>query len=132
MSGPIEIRKECSHLGNLERDLVLQNIEQLKAKAKSQKTDPRSLYTEMHHLTGQAVLAQSQTYEPFRQKVNRERNDAPWHSKSSPDLSKIEIPNELKTTLRGMTFYYDDSGPDDSERIIMFTTDQNIEVFNYF
>ena len=74
------------------------------------------------------MLAQSQTYEPFRQQVNRKRNDEAWHYKSPPDLSQIDIPEQLKTTIRGMTFYYDDSGADDNERIILFTTDQNIQV----
>lgn len=116
----------------MERDEVLLKKNFVLKKSKETKETPRNLHIQTHATTGEAVLAQSQNYEAFRQHVNRERNDEAWHTKSPPDLSQIDIPDELKNTLRGMTFYYDDSGSEDPERIILFTTDSNIEVYLIF
>lgn len=48
------------------------------------------------------------------------------------NLCDYDVPDSLRKTYRGEDFYWDDSGKDDTERIIIFTTLKNIELINQF
>lgn len=41
-------------------------------------------------------------------------------------LREIVVPHSLQYTIRGAKFYFEDSGPEDKNRIILFTTRENL------
>ena len=43
-------------------------------------------------------------------------------------LAEIDIPDEYRFTYKNEKFYYDDSGANDQERILVFTTEANIKL----
>lgn len=45
-------------------------------------------------------------------------------------IAEIKIPDELKKTYRNEEFYWDDSGSDDKNRVIVFTTEKNLSLLN--
>lgn len=51
--------------------------------------------------------------------------------KEGKDLSEIVIPDNLTHTLKHKhLFYWDDSGQKDKNRIIVFTTQNNLDILN--
>ncbi|KAG0440741.1 hypothetical protein DMUE_1521 [Dictyocoela muelleri] len=45
--------------------------------------------------------------------------------------SSYDIPNELQVTLRNKKFLFFDSGMDDENRVVVFTTSENLENFMF-
>ena len=64
------------------------------------------------------------------QVINRLRNKAAGYGRytNAKCLSKIEIPLALHSTYKDEKFYWDDTGNDDPNRIIIFTTEKNLSL----
>lgn len=48
------------------------------------------------------------------------------------DLKSVVIPEDLRLTYKGSKFYWDDSGANDSKRIIIFTTRSNLDMLDKY
>lgn len=49
------------------------------------------------------------------------------YGKNPQNVKEIDLKPELKVTLRKKLFLWDDSGADDPQRILVFTTKRDIE-----
>jgi hypothetical protein len=47
-------------------------------------------------------------------------------------LSEIDIPENLRNTYKDARFYWDDSGKKDKNRVILFTTERNLDLLNKY
>ncbi|RNA44359.1 hypothetical protein BpHYR1_051270 [Brachionus plicatilis] len=99
-----------NHKPDMKRIQVLQSNETIKKRAKESKDKPRTIVTE----------------------TNKEIDlDAkPGFGKEFEDLSKIVVIDELSVTCRRDRFFWDDSGTDDPERILIFTTKENLKLLD--
>jgi hypothetical protein len=68
----------------------------------------------------------------LRQLINRTRNYILGHGFNAKCLSQIEIPEELRKTTKDELFYWDDSGNDDKNRVILFTTEKNLTLLDRY
>lgn len=70
----------------------------------------------------------------LRQAIINERNrNLPDLGVNATSLESIDLNNVLRTTAAGSPFLYYDSGPETGdERILIFTTESNIDKFNDF
>ena len=115
---------------NIERSLVLQNKELTKEKSKDTQINPRQLFINTHKYNSDEIIVQSQNYTAFRQNVNRNRIECDWYGENPPDLSSYDVPEDLKITFKKMQFYWDDSGKTDEKRLIIFTTQKNLQMLD--
>lgn len=108
-------------------------MKKIKFKSQDTQMNPRQLYIDANKYNSDEVIAQSQSYNAFRQNINRERNSGcEWYGENPNDLSNYEVPNSLRKTYRGDDFYWDDSSKDDANRIIVFTTQKNLDQMENF
>ncbi|RNA11180.1 hypothetical protein BpHYR1_049113 [Brachionus plicatilis] len=69
-------------------------------------------------------------YDASRAKIKRARSNKAGAGKEFDELSKVEIKEELKVTYRNEKFLWGDSGSDDPERILVFTTKENLKLLD--
>ena len=60
------------------------------------------------------------------------RNGKAGHGFNAKLLSQIEIPENLRNNYKGQKFYWEDSGNNDKNRIILFTTQKNLELLDKY
>jgi hypothetical protein len=77
-------------------------------------------------------MAEMTRRDALRQMINRHRNAKLGHHFTAKCLSQIEIPVSLHNTFRDELFYWDDSGNDDKNRVILFTTKENLKLLDSY
>ncbi|CAF0877868.1 unnamed protein product, partial [Brachionus calyciflorus] len=128
---PLIHTKKHNHLPEKNRHATLERIEEIKLKAINSNDPPRSILIEIQKgLNASAIGAMSKP-DALRQMINRLRAKKFSFKKfGATSLAEISIPPELKKTFNGEEFYWDDSGADDKNRVIIFTTKKSIEILN--
>ncbi|CAF0977012.1 unnamed protein product [Brachionus calyciflorus] len=66
----------------------------------------------------------------IRRLINKTRNDKTDKGYNAKSLAELVIPEDLKFTLKGKNFYFGDSGQNDKNRVIFFTTEENLKLLS--
>lgn len=117
-----------NHKPDMKRIKVLQSNETIKKRAKESKDKPRTIVNKTNKEIDLDAVMQLSNYNACRSKINRERSKKPGFGKEFEDLSKIIVIDELSVTCRRDRFFWEDSGTDDPERILIFTTKENLKL----
>ena len=79
-------------------------------------------------MSNEATIA-APSYEALQRQVERRRKSG--YNLSEPScVGNIRIPNEFMVTSSGQQFLHHDSGPSDSKRFLVFSTNQNLAVLS--
>ena len=62
LKGPVEVRKECEHLMNYERETLLKAKDGARLASKNINDAPRTMHINIHATTSEDVLVQSHYY----------------------------------------------------------------------
>lgn len=126
LSPPLEIINEHTHLPNFEAREVLLSTKKMKTRAKKSHEPPRVIITESNKGLSEAAADQAPRYNAFRQVISRQRDMG--YGVEFKSLAIITIPPTLQLTFKNSRFYWDDSGPDDKNRIIIFSTKEKFDL----
>ena len=96
-------------------------MEDIKLKAKLTKSDPRTIIRDCNKDTSDAGIVKLRSQDSLRQTIGRIRSKAIGACTVS-SINDIKVPDELQFTYKKEKFYWDDSGEDDENRVIIFTT----------
>ena len=90
------------------------------------KDDPRSIVNDILGKASKNAISKMSRPAALAQRIRRiRRNRNSFKSKKIDDLVSIDIPESLRFTKRNAWFYYDDK-----ERILVFTTERNLQYLN--
>ncbi|CAF1145501.1 unnamed protein product, partial [Brachionus calyciflorus] len=117
---------------DLARKNKLMNDEMIKTHALSTKENPRDIMIDVHKSQDEEVVAQSSSYKNIRQIVSRVRKHKAGYGSNPKSLSTINIPLNLRVTYRDKLFLFYDSGENDPNRILIFTTESNFSLLEKF
>jgi hypothetical protein len=82
---------------------------------------PRSIIRKETLNLRESFLVEMTRRDALRQMISRHRNAKLGHHFIANCLSQIVIPESLQKTFQDELFYWDDSGNDDKNRVILFT-----------
>ena len=99
--------------------------EQIKRKAQDTLEQPRALIKEATSSITYECAVKLPYPKSLSRAIQRERETGIPNPKTIKEMS---IPIELQRTIRGDTFLAYDSGPDDVERMLLFTTEDNLDI----
>ncbi|CAF1060993.1 unnamed protein product [Brachionus calyciflorus] len=68
----------------------------------------------------------------IRQLIRRERSKAYLTGFNAKSLSQLTIPESLSFTYKNKKFFYYDSGSSDKNRILIFTTEENLKLLSKY
>ena len=102
--------------------------EKLKSRALITNDDPRSIIRDSQLNMKPEAIGFMTKKDAFRQIINRLRNKKVGFGVNAKCLKLLEIPENLRSTYSEQKFYWDDTGNDDKNRIIIFTTQKNLEL----
>ena len=129
---PLVITQSHDHLPQPEKVEVLQVREKIKAAAVASNDPPRTIIREETLNMTESGMAAMTRRDALRQLINRTRNFKLGHGFNAKCLSQIEIPEELRKTTKDELFYWDDSGNDNKNRVILFTTEKNLTLLDRY
>ncbi|CAF1126577.1 unnamed protein product [Brachionus calyciflorus] len=113
-----------------EKLISKQNLREISV---SSNEPPRAVIREFHAGLSDECISLIGKKDSIRRQIIRTRNKEKGYYKNNPQsLSELEIPDELKTTFKGYKFYFGDSGKTDKNRIIFFTTEQNLKILGTY
>ncbi|CAF0898466.1 unnamed protein product [Brachionus calyciflorus] len=121
------------HVENDDDSIKLKTLEhrrKIKEKAMLSDEAPGKIILEFEHeLDDEEAIALSGSYESLRQVIHRAKNkNKPDYPKESEDLKSLSFPEFLTQINNSETFLFFDSGPEDPERFIIFTTKKNLKL----
>ncbi|RNA13100.1 hypothetical protein BpHYR1_006663 [Brachionus plicatilis] len=129
---PLKHTKKQIHNRDKSRREVLLAEEEIKEKALTTNDPPRTIMTDVRKCLNLEVVAAMSKPDAIRQMINRTRSKKFSFKKlKANSLSEIEIPIELRKTYRDEEFYWDDTGCEDKNRIIIFTTKSNLQILDH-
>ena len=120
--------KPHRHLPTPERAEVLSAKENIKNMALNNNDQPRTIYKQSHLKLTDDCVSGMPNKNAIRQMINRSRKNKAGYGIGAKSLNLVEIPENLKNTYKDNKFYWDDSGSDDLNRVIIFTTSKNIDL----
>lgn len=127
---PLNVTKSHNHEFKTELKDELKALNELKANAIQTNDPPRVLIQKLQtNLTDQCIVSLPKK-EAIRQLVLRTRNTNAGKGYNAKSIAELEIPESLQTTIKGKKFYYGDSRKNDKNRIIFFTTDENLKLLS--
>ena len=107
--------------------MLLQQRKDIKSEANSKsRNKPRRIIRDANSELPKEVLAQLPTQEASRQVINRIKRKQVDGGVNPITRAEIMIPTDLKFTLNGERFLFEDT--DDDDRIIIFTTFENLRI----
>ncbi|CAF0985761.1 unnamed protein product [Brachionus calyciflorus] len=128
---PLTHTKKHTHNRDLKRTEVLKCKQGIMEKALNTNDPPRTIMTQIQKGLNLETICALNKPDAMRQFINRTRHKKFSFKKfTATSLSEIEVPVELRKTFRGQEFYWDDSGKDDKNRIIIFTTEENLKILD--
>ena len=90
----------------------------------------RRLIREANSQFDAEVIGQLPTDDASRQFINRLKSSNENYGPNSSSRIEIIIPRAFKFTISGQKFYLDDS--DDEDRIMIFSTNENLEIMSRY
>ena len=127
LNPPLKISKQHDHVPAPEIVEVLK-MNKLKSRALLSNDDPRSIIRDSQLNMKPEAIGFMTKKDAFRQIINRLRNKKAGFGVNAKCLKLLEIPENLRSTYSEQKFYWDDTGNDDKNRIIIFTTQKNLEL----
>ena len=117
------------HQANSAKKELVQ-IEKAKESRAVQSLEPPRVVVQMstNNSTGEAV-AQLPNQRTMVRRIQRRR--VVTHISNPLSTSVLNVPDDLRTTIRGEPFYAFDSGKEDPNRFIIFTTTQNLDELEF-
>ncbi|CAF1092581.1 unnamed protein product [Brachionus calyciflorus] len=111
----------------------LESKETFNELVKKSKDAPRALIRDFQPGLSENCIYSWSKKNAIRQKVIRTRNcQNGLSTKNFKLLHHVVIDEELKFTYKKNKFYFGDSGPTDKNRVIFFTTDQNLKLLSTY
>lgn len=93
---------------------------------------PRTLIRDFQlSLSDECVVAWPKK-DAIRQQIIRKSNAESGYGSNAKCLTDLVIPECLQITHKNVKFYYGDSGKDDINRVIFFTTSQNLKLMSTY
>lgn len=128
LEGPVLITVAHTHQPDITRKQKLINDVKYKQMAESTKENPRDIMINVQKCDDEDVVVKNSNYENIRQVISRVRKEKSGYGANAKTLDTIIIPDNLKNTYRGSLFYYSNSGVNDPNRVLIFTTDENLRL----
>lgn len=129
---PFKVTKEHNHMIKPEKKESLDSKQLLKQMAIRSNDQPRALIRDFQLTLSDECISTWSKKDAIRQLIIRTRNAKSGCGFNAKCLQDLEIPESLKSTYKGSKFYYGDSGKDDQNRIIFFTTQQNLKLMSSY
>jgi len=126
------VKDEHNHPARPSQIEVKQAISELKSSQASNSNlhKPRRLILEAQKQLSKEAIALMPSYEALRQRLQRCKVN-PYGELTMPSsIKEIDLPDEFQYTMRGDLFLQFDSGQEDPERYLIFTTNDNLEYLN--
>ena len=127
---PFTITKKHDHLPAPEKVELLKAFENVKSRAVITNDDPRTIKRDTQLVGSDEVISAMTKKDSIRHLINRHRNNKAGHGFNAKCLKNLEISYNLQFTYKEHKFYWVDSGNDDLDRVIIFTTQSNIDLLN--
>ena len=96
----------------------------MKEKVVNSNEQPRKMVQDTTATITRGCAVALPTYKSLARSIQRQRG---WGNNPTT-LKDVAIPSELQLALRGENFLVYDSGSDDRERFLIFSTEQNLEL----
>uniref|UniRef100_A0A6P7FYN1 Uncharacterized protein LOC114332088 n=1 Tax=Diabrotica virgifera virgifera TaxID=50390 RepID=A0A6P7FYN1_DIAVI len=119
---------EHNHAPNPEKNVATKCVAEIKARAANCVENPRQI---VQHCTNGIALEASvylPTYTASQRTIERVRKRTNQLYPNPATVADINIPVALQTTSRNMNFLLWDSGAEDPNRILMFGTQENLDI----
>ena len=116
--------REHLHEPDMKHSEQLKVLETMKEKAANSNEQPRKIVQDTTAtITSECAVALPK-YKSLARSIQRQRG---WGNNPTT-LKDVAIPSEMQLTLRGENFLAYDSGSDDRERFLIFSTEQNLDL----
>ena len=116
--------REHLHEPDMKHSEQLKVLEKMKENAANSKEKPRKIVQDTTATNTSECAVALPKYKSLARSIQRQRG---WGN--NPTILKdVAIPSELQLTLRGEKFLAYDSGSDDRERFLIFSTEQNLDL----
>ena len=125
---PFKVTQCHNHEFKLELKEELKAINELKVNAIQSNDQPRVLIQKLQSKMSDQCIVSLPKKESIRRLIIRTRNTGPGYNAQT--LAELDIPESLQTTEKGKKFYYGDSGKSDKNRVIFFSTDENLKLLS--
>ena len=129
LNPPIKHTKQHRHYPNPDRIECLEIIESTKELAIVTNYNPRSIVKKTQLGASEEAISQLAKPEAIKKLIRRQRNRK-FGKIVAKTILDISIPRELHRTYSGDLFYYSDSGQEQQNRTILFTTKSNLELLS--
>jgi hypothetical protein len=119
---------EHSHPADLAQNEAAKSVAEMRRRAAEGLEKPRQI---IQHCTGGISLEaarQLPTYTASQRTIERKRKRTQQPYLNPTTVAEIIIPDALRNTLRNAAFVLWDSGEDDVNRILMFGTEENLDI----
>ncbi|RNA32362.1 hypothetical protein BpHYR1_052916 [Brachionus plicatilis] len=128
---PLTHSQKHNHQTDIERMQILKCKEEVRQQAINTNDQPRTIMVNILKAISITTVSALSKHDAMRQLINRTRIKKFSIKKfTASSIAEIEIPNELRFIYRDDEFYWDDSGKDDKNRVILFTTKDNLSFLN--
>ena len=121
---------EHNHIPHPIREEVLSVVNENKRLALETNDDPKSIIKNSQTCLSNEASANMVRHSNLRQTIHRIRNKKAGHGVNSKTREEIKIDMELKKTLNNENFLINDSGELEVDRVILFGTENNIELLS--
>ena len=116
--------REHLHQPDMKHSEQLQVLEKIKEKAANSTEQPRKIVQDTTATITREFAVALPKFKNLARSIQRQRG---WGNNPTT-LKDVAIPSELHLTLRRNNFLAYDSGSDDRERFLIFSTEQNLDL----
>ena len=99
-----------------------QSLSEVRRRSSQSRDTPRLIIQETQATLSEEAVAELPSYTSVQRMIQRKRKRDNVLIPNPATLREINVPEELRRTLRGHVFLIHDSGPDDPDRFLIFAT----------
>ena len=103
-----------------------QSLSEVRRKSSQSRDTPRLIIQETQATLSEEAVAELPSYSSFQRMIQRKRKHDNVPIPNPATLRKINVPEELRRTLIGDIFLMHDCWPDDTDRFLIFATQENL------
>ena len=119
--------REHLHEPDMKHSEQLKVLEKMEEKAATSNEQPRKIVQDTTATNTRECAVALSKCKSLARSIQRQRG---WGNNPTT-LKDVAIPSELLLTLRGESFSAYDSGSDDRERFLIFSTEQNLDLLEH-
>ena len=103
-----------------------QSLSEVRRRSSQSRDTPRLIIQETQATLSEEAVAELPSYSSVQRIIQRKRKHDNVPIPNPATLRKINVPEELRRALRGDVFLMHDCWPDDTDRFLIFATQENL------